>query len=379
MSEATATQGLSVPFLDLGSSHAPLADVILDDIAELIRSNAFTNGPAVAEFEHAFAAFCGSKICVGVGSGLDALRLALHALGVGPGDEVVVPAATFIATFEAVSQVGATPVPADVDEADYTLATDAAAAAVTHRTRAVMPVHLYGQLADMTRLGELARTRSLAIVEDACQAHGADRNGVRAGEVGVAAAFSFYPGKNLGAFGDAGALITDDERLAEQVRALREHGQRLKYHHDVIGYTSRLDTIQAAVLRHKLPLLNEWNESRREAARRYSEQLAGVGDLILPAVPCGSHPVWHLYVIRTRERDGLADWLRTHGIGVGLHYPQPVHLSAAYSSLGYAPGAFPVTERLATEALSLPIFPGITDEQLSAVVDAVRAYFDRGR
>jgi dTDP-4-amino-4,6-dideoxygalactose transaminase len=380
MNEATKQQTTApVPFLDLGISHAALKADILEDIAQLIDSNAFTNGPAVGRFEQAFAEFCDRRACVGVGSGLDALRLALQALGVGPGDEVVVPASTFIATFEAVTQVGATPVPAEVDERDYTLAPDAAAAAVTSRTRALLPVHLYGQLADMLRLGELARSRSLAIVEDACQAHGAERDGIVSGAVGTAAAFSFYPGKNLGAFGDAGALVTDDEGLAEEIRALREHGQRRKYEHDAIGYTSRLDTIQAAVLLRKLDSLRRWNDERREAARRYGEELAGVGDLVLPFVPEGSAPVWHLYVVRTGERDALADWLRSHGIGVGMHYPQPVHLSPAYASLGYGPGAFPVTEQLAAEALSLPMFPGIDDEQLAAVVAAVRAYFADGR
>ena len=369
----------SVPFLDLAASHEPLKARIVDDIAELIDTNAFTNGPAVGQFEEAFAAFCGVRECVGVASGLDGLRLALGALEVGPGDEVIVPATTFIATFEAVTQIGARPVPAEVDGQDYTLDLEAAAHSVTPRTRAILPVHLYGQVADMTGLIELARTLSIPVLEDACQAHGAERDSIRAGSAGAAAAFSFYPGKNLGAFGDAGAVVTNDSELAARVRVLREHGQRRKYEHDVVGYTARLDTIQALVLLRKLPFLRQWNDARRAAARFYSELLEGVGDLTLPWVSSGSDPVWHLYVIRTRERDQLAEWLRAQHIGVGLHYPQPVHLSPAYASLGYPAGSFPITERLARESLSLPIYPGITEEQIVTVADAVRRYFDHGR
>jgi dTDP-3-amino-3,4,6-trideoxy-alpha-D-glucose transaminase len=374
-----ASAATPVPFLDLGLSHRDLKADILEDISKLIDSNAFTNGPAVGQFEETFAAYCGSSDCVGMASGLDALRLALEALDLEPGAEVIVPASTFIATFEAVTQAGAVPVPAEVDKRDYTLDPAAAAAAVTDRTRAIMPVHLYGQLSDMVRLSELARPGSLALIEDACQAHGAERDGLSAGALATATAYSFYPGKNLGAFGDAGALVTDDEALAARVRALREHGQRRKYEHDAIGYTARLDTIQAIVLLRKLPLLAEWNDSRRAAARFYTEALVGLGDLVLPYVPEASKPVWHLYVVRSAHRDALADWLRSREIGVGLHYPQPVHLSPAYASLGYGRGAFPVTERLAEQALSLPMFPGITEEQLTLVVDAVRDYFSRGR
>jgi dTDP-4-amino-4,6-dideoxygalactose transaminase len=230
----------------------------------------------------------------------------------------------------------------------------------------------------MTALSDLARRAQLEVLEDACQAHGAERDGIRAGTAGFAAAFSFYPGKNLGAIGDAGALTTDDDELAERVIALREHGQREKYRHQVAGWTARLDTIQAIALLHKLPYLEEWNERRRAAARFYGEALAGVGDLLLPPVPEAVTPVWHLFVVRTARRDALAEHLRTHGIGVGLHYPQPAHLSPAYAGLGYARGSFPLTERLADEVLSLPMFPGITDALLDSVVSAVRAFFERG-
>jgi dTDP-4-amino-4,6-dideoxygalactose transaminase len=368
----------AVPFLDLGRTHAPLKERILGDVADLIDTGAFTNGPPVAAFEDAFAEFCGREHCVGVASGLDALRLALVAAGLEPGDEVIVPAATFVATLEAVTQAGGVPVVADASEADYGLAAPAADAAVTARTRFVMPVHLYGQLADPIALRSVAERHGLAIVEDACQAHGAERDGFRAGGLGLAAAFSFYPGKNLGAFGDAGALVCDDAGLAAAVRALREHGQAQKYRHVREGYTSRLDTIQAIVLAHKLPLLAAWNDERRAAAAAYDAALAGVGDLVLPPVPRGSDPVWHLYVVRSARRDDLAAFLRARGIATGLHYPEPPHLSAAYAYLGHGRGSFPVAERLADEALSLPMFPGIRSEEVAAVADAVAAFFRRG-
>ena len=342
---------LPVPFLDLRSSHHDLKADLLAEFDKLIDSNAFTNGPAVGIFEDAFAAYCKRSACIGVASGLDALRLALIAAGLEPGDEVLVPANTFIATFEAVSQAGGTPVPVDVSETDLNIDVEAARAAVTPRTRFVMPVHLYGQMADMRGLEELG----LPIIEDACQAHGATRDGVSAGELGLAAAYSFYPGKNLGAFGDAGALVADDEQLVARVKALREHGQRAKYDHELIGFTARLDTIQAIVLAHKLPLLDTWNDQRRAAAARYSEALAGVGDLELPPVAPNSDPVWHLYVIRTADPQALALHLRDREIGSGFHYPEPAHLSEAYRSLGHPAGSFPVAEEAAGRVLSLPI------------------------
>jgi dTDP-4-amino-4,6-dideoxygalactose transaminase len=364
-----------VPFLDLAPSHAPLKAAILEEIAELIDSGAFTNGPQVAAFEKAFAEFCGAQHCVGTGSGLDALRLALIAAGAQPGDEVILPANTFAATLEAVIQAGAKPVLADITENDYNLDPAAVEAAITPRSSFLLPVHLYGQLADMSALTKIAREHDLAIVEDACQAHGAERDGFRAGAGGLVGCFSFYPGKNLGAFGDAGACVTGDEELAAHVRALREHGQRRKYFHDFEGYTARLDTIQALALFHKLPLLSGWNEQRRSAARFYEQALAGVGDLVLPPVSEGSNPVWHLYVVRTAEPTKLAASLRERGVGCGHHYPIPLHLLPAYESLGYEPGSFPVTERLAVEAVSLPVFPGIGGAQLEAVVEAIDDYF----
>jgi dTDP-3-amino-3,4,6-trideoxy-alpha-D-glucose transaminase len=365
-----------VPLMDFGHVGDCLRAEILEAIAQVVGTGMFVNGPVVEDFEGDFAAFCGTEFCVGTASGLDALRLALLAAGIEPGDEVLVPAQTFIATWEAVTQSGGTPVAVDISEADYGLDVGIAAALISPRTRFILPVHLYGQLADMTAVRGLARDRELFVVEDACQAHGAIRGGHRAGSSGDAAAFSFYPAKNLGAFGDAGAFTTDDEAFAERGRAMREHGQRRKYDHDLLGYTARLDAIQAAVLVRKLPHLEGWNESRRAAAQYYLENLEGVGDLVLPPKPAGSQPAWHLFVVRTADPERLADHLSAAGIASGRHYPKPPHLTAAYAALGFERGAFPVAEALADEGLSLPIFPGMTEEQLASVVEAVREFFD---
>lgn len=365
-----------VPFLDLPRSHEAIRDAVLGDISEVIDSGAFVNGPAVRVFEQEFAAFCGTSECVGVASGLDALRLALIAAGIERGDEVAVPALTFAATFEAVTQAGGVPLVIDVREDDFGMDPEGLRAAMSARTRFVMPVHLYGQLADIRSIAAVAADVGAHVIADACQAHGASRDGVTAAGGALAAAFSFYPGKNLGAFGDAGALTTEDPQLAIRVRALREHGQTAKYQHDYEGWTSRLDTIQAIVLRHKLAHLGQWNEARRAAAATYLTLLDGVGDLKLPnAIPGSSH-VWHLFVLRTANPVALADFLGARGIGTGRHYPQPPHLTAAYAGLGLASGNFPVAEAVAKECLSLPMFPGITSEEISIVVDAVRAYFD---
>ena len=379
MSERMQTpMGVSVPFLDLRPMHGPLADAVLADLAGVVEAGTFINGPQVATFESAFGFYCGTAHCVGMSSGLDALRLALLAARLKTGSEVIVPANTFVATLEAVTQAGLVPVPVDALEADLGLDPEAVEAAVTERTRAIIPVHLYGQLANMRAMLAVAERHGLAVIEDAAQAHGASRDGFRAGGAGLAAAFSFYPGKNLGAMGDAGALVTDDEALAERARALREHGQRSKYVHEQEGYTARLDTVQAVFLLHKLPHLDRWNEQRVQVASWYSEGLEGVGDLRLPPVPGGSSPVWHLYVVRTAEPERVAEFLREHGIGTGRHYPVPPHLNPAYAWLGYRDGAFPVSEALARECLSLPIFPGLTETQADAVIGAVREYFARG-
>jgi dTDP-3-amino-3,4,6-trideoxy-alpha-D-glucose transaminase len=373
---------VNVPFLDLWRIHERFAATLGEEFSSLIERGSFVNGAEVAAFEDAFAAYCGAEHCVGLSSGLDALRLALIAAGLGRGSEpggqeVIVPAHTFIATVEAVTQAGARPVLVDVREDDFNLDAELAAAAVTEQTAAILPVHLYGQLVDVEAVGDLARRHGLTVIEDACQAHGATRAGVRAGTLGDAAAFSFYPGKNLGAMGDAGAVVCDDPELARSMRALREHGQREKYHHVVPGYTARIDTLQAIVLQRKLPYLDEWNEQRRTIAAAYSRDLDGVGDLMLPASAEGSEPVWHLYVVRTGNPVGLAEHLAARGISTGRHYPEPIHLSAAYRSLGYGRGDFPVTERIAASVLSLPIFPGMTGEEVETVVEGVKEYFDR--
>jgi dTDP-4-amino-4,6-dideoxygalactose transaminase len=373
-----ALLNVGVPFLDLRPMHEPLAEQVLAEIAEVMQAGTFVNGPQVAGFESAFASYCGTTHCVGMSSGLDALRLALLAAGLERGSEVIVPASTFVGTFEAVTQAGLVPVPVEVLESDYGLDPEAAAAAAGPRTQAIVPVHLYGQLADMGGLLELAERHRLALVEDAAQAHGASRDRLRAGASGLAAAFSFYPAKNLGAMGDAGALVTSNAALAERARALREHGQRSKYVHDEEGYTARLDTIHALFLLHKLPHLDRWNDGRARVAASYTEGLEGVGDLRLPQVPDGSSPVWHLYVVRTARPDRLAEFLRERGIGTGRHYPVPPHLNPAYAGLGYREGTFPVSEALSRECLSLPMFPGLTEHQAEAVVAAVRDYFARG-
>jgi len=374
---SAAPPRVRVPFVDLAPSHAALRDDVLAGVDALLASGAFTNGPQVAEFEQTFAAWCGVSEAVGIANGLDALRLGLIAMGLEPGDEVVIPAQTFVATAEAVLQAGGVPVLADVEDISACLDPEAAEAAVTERTRFLMPVHLFGRLADMERLRAVAERHDLLLLEDAAQAHGAERDGRKAGAYGDAAAFSFYPGKNLGAMGDAGALVTNDPRVAGIVRALREHGQREKYRHELVGFTARLDTVQALFLSLKLPHLDRWNEERRQAARRYNELLAGVGDLVLPEDPGDAH-VWHLYVVRTASPDALASHLRESGIGVGRHYPVPVHLNPAFAALGHGQGAFPVSEGWARECLSLPIFPGITDQQIEAVSDAVTSWFAGG-
>jgi dTDP-3-amino-3,4,6-trideoxy-alpha-D-glucose transaminase len=362
-----------VPFVDLSATHDDLKAAMLADIAELIDSGSFTNGPHVAEFENAFAAYCGTKYCVGVASGLDALRLALIAAGLEPGDEVIVPALTFVATFEAVTQAGGVPVAVDVSETDYCINPAAAEAAIGPRTRFLLPVHLYGQMANMPALERVARRHSLQILEDASQAHGAERAGFRAGAGGFAGAFSFYPSKNLGAMGDAGAVTTDDPVIAREIRVLREHGQETKYEHRREGWTSRLDTIQALVLLHKLPMLDSLNAQRRAAAALYLDALSDVVDITPPPVPAGSNPVWHLFVIQTSSPTELADHLFERGIQTKRHYPVPPAISEAYDGYGF--GHFEGAERVARECLSLPLFPGMTKAQLELTIESVIDFF----
>jgi dTDP-4-amino-4,6-dideoxygalactose transaminase len=376
---ASARKELEVPFVDLGPMSRAVKERTLARISETIDRGDFTNGEAVREFEHGFAEYCGVRHCVGTANGLDALRLALIASGIEPGAGAIVPASTFAATFEAVVQAGGTPIVVDVTDADHNLDVAQAETAVTPDVTHLMPVHLYGQLADMRALHELAAAQALHVVEDACQAHGARRDGIRPGERAQAAAFSFYPAKNLGAMGDAGALVCDDAGLAARVRALREHGEVQKYHHDYVGYTARLDTIQAIVLSEKLPLLDDWIRQRRTVAAFYAEELGRISELRLPPVPTGSEPVWHLYVVRVADPEALATFLAARGIRTGRHYPQPPHLAPAFRHLGYMPGDFPVAEAIAREALSLPLFPGITDAQLEWVCASIHAFFGAAR
>ncbi|GAA1750128.1 DegT/DnrJ/EryC1/StrS family aminotransferase [Luedemannella helvata] len=371
---------MSIPLVDLGAAYARQRVDIDAAIAEVIGSAQFINGPQVAQFEAEFARFCGARHAIGVGSGTAAVHLALAALGIGPGDVVAVPAHTFIATVEPITWLGATPRFVDVDPATGCLDPEALKT-VIDGVRAVVPVHLYGGLADLAAIAEIADAAGVPVVEDAAQAHGAQYTGPdgtarRAGTYARAGCFSFYPGKNLGAFGDAGAVTTDDDRLAQTVRMLRDHGRVAKYEHLVVGYAHRLDTLQAAVLRAKLGGLDAANERRRSLAQRYSRLLAGVGDLALPAEPPGRRGVHHLYVVRTAHRDELLAYLRGRGIGAGVHYPVPIHRQPAYAHLGVPAGALPAAEAWARECLSLPLYPELTEEQLARVTSTVTAFFE---
>ncbi len=362
---------MNVPFVDLAAQSAEVMDEVGPALLDAVARGAFIGGAAVRDFEEAYAEYAGVAHCVGVGNGTDALALALRAAGVGAGDEVILPANTFIATAEAVSAVGAVPVPVDVDPEHLLIDPAAVEAAVTARTRAIMPVHLYGQTAPVPDLVAVAERVGAVIVEDAAQSQGASRGGRRAGTWGVAAGTSFYPGKNLGAAGDAGAVLTDDADLAARVRVLADHGSPRKYVHEVVGTNSRLDALQAIVLRAKLRRLEGWNEARRRAADRYDELLAEVEGVRTPRRHPDNVDVWHLYVVQVDERDRVLAALTERGIGAGIHYPTPVHLTGAYEHLGYARGSFPVAEAAAGRILSLPMFPHITEGQQAQVVDAL--------
>ena len=364
----------SIPLVDLAAQHAAVAEEIAEGWRQVLARTSFIAGPQVAAFESEYAAFAGTRHCVGVGNGTDAIEIALRALGVGAGDECIVPANTFIATAEAVCRAGATPVLADcADDGTYLIDTDAVEAALTPRTRAIIPVHLYGQAAPVERLLPLAAKTGAWIVEDAAQAQGARRGDKSAGALGHVAATSFYPGKNLGAYGDAGAALTESDDLAARMRTIGDHGSRQKYEHEVLGLNSRLDTLQAVVLSAKLRRLAEWNEARRAAARRYDVLLSSAEEVIRPRVLDGNEHVWHLYVVRVPDRDQVIKELHAAGIGAGIHYPVPIHLTSAFARLGYAEGAFPVTEQAAQEILSLPLFPEISPAQQERVVSVLMA------
>jgi dTDP-3-amino-3,4,6-trideoxy-alpha-D-glucose transaminase len=366
---------LAVPFVRLDRDDPELLAELMEEVRAVATASAFILGPHVEAFEADFAAYCEADHAVGVGSGTDALVLVLRALGVGAGDEVIVPANTFIATAEAVSLAGARPRLVDPDPETGLLTADLVSAAMGPRVRCIMPVHLYGATVDMDPLLALARDAGVPVVEDACQAHGAHYKGRRVGTLGDAGCFSFYPAKNLGAWGDGGAVVTNDAALADHVRLLRSHGERPRYRHRVVGTTARLDGLQAAVLRVKLRRLDGWNAERRDAAaalRRALEDCPGI-DLPLLPVADGDH-VYHLFVIRCDDRDGLRDHLAAAGIASAIHYPVPIHLSDAYADLGLGAGSLPLAESQAERVLSLPIFPGMSQDDVDAVAAAVRAW-----
>ena len=363
-----------IPLVDLGAQQAAVADEVAEGWQEVLARTAFIGGPQVAAFEHEYAQFIGTPHCVAVGNGTDAIEIALRALGIGNDDECILPANTFIATAEAVCRAGATPVLVDcTDDDTYLIDTAAVEAAVTPRTAAVIPVHLYGQAAAVERLVPLAQRHGLRLVEDAAQSQGARRHGVSAGNLGDAAATSFYPGKNLGAYGDAGAALTSSADVAARMRMIRDHGSPAKYQHEVIGLNSRLDTLQAVVLSAKLRRLAGWNSARRAAAARYDELLDDCDAVIRPRTLDGNEHVWHLYTVRVPDRDRVLKELHAAGIGAGIHYPVPLHLTSAFAGLGYAEGAFPVAERAARELLSLPLFAEITADQQERVVSVLKS------
>lgn len=387
----------NIPFLDLVTPHKELEEELVAAFRTALKTAAFVGGPAVANFEADFANFCGSKLSVAVNSGTDALRFALMATGIKNNEVAVTVPNTFIATTEAISQAGATPEFVDIDERTYTLcpqrlrayfeqgcAKDASGHMISKRSgkrvTAIVPVHLYGQVADMDPILEIAAMNNVVVIEDACQAHGAqyfskkENRWRTAGSMGKAAAFSFYPGKNLGALGEGGAITTDDDSIANVCRQLRDHGQAQKYYHDIEGYNGRLDSIQCAFLHIKLKHLSKWNEQRRAAAKRYNEFLAGADGIILPHEPEYSKAIYHLYVVRVQGRERLQKQLGAVGIGTGIHYPVPLHQQKAYAALGYEPGEFPVTERVTPEIVSLPMFPNLTAEQQQTVARSLRAF-----
>jgi len=363
---------IKVPFLDLWLQHLPLMSEFNQAIQEVIESAAFAGGRFVTAFEEDFAAYCNVPHAIGVGSGTEARWLSLLACGVGSGDEVITVPSTFMATAEAITHCGARPVFVDVDEQTYTMNPDALKYALTAKTKAIIPVHLFGQPADMDPILEFGRKHGLYVIEDACQAHGAEYKGKRVGTLGDTACFSFYPGKNLGAFGEAGAIVTGSTELQEKIRVLRDHGQVRKYFHSVVGWNCRMDGIQGAVLRIKLRQLEVNNQCRREHAGHYAADLQEVEGLTLPTEADYARHVYHIYAIRVNNRDEFMKSLMDEGIMTGIHYPVPVHLQEAYQSLGYELGAFPIAERCAAEFVSLPMYPELTYLQVEQVIQGVK-------
>lgn len=362
---------MTVPFLDLKATYLECQAEIDSAIQRVLQSGYYIGGAEVEAFEAEYAQFCGATKCVGLANGLDALHLALRAMDVGPGDEVIVPSNTFIATWLAVSQCGATVVPVEPDASTFNIDPALIEAAITPRTKVILPVHLYGQPADMDAIIAIARKHGLRVLEDGAQAHGARYKGERIGAHGDVVTWSFYPGKNLGAIGDGGAITTDDPVLADRIRTLRNYGSRVKYVNEMSGYNSRLDPLQAAILRVKLSRLDEWNTRRSAIAAHYLEQLAGL-NLVLPHVPDWAAPSWHLFVITLPQREALQRQLAQHGVSTLIHYPIPPHLQQCYADLGWKPGAFPIAESMAEQVLSLPIGPQLSAEDIASVVRAFK-------
>lgn len=362
---------MRVPFLDLREVNARYLGEIEEAMARVVNSGWYVLGSEVRAFEDEFSRYCGARFCIGVSNGLDALHLILRGLGVGAQDEVIVPANTFVATWLAVSYCGAIPVPVETEAHGFNIDPDLVEAAVTTKTKAIIAVHLYGKTAAMTSLREMSRRHGIPLIEDAAQAHGSLCDGIKAGNLANAAAFSFYPGKNLGALGDGGAVTTDDEALARNVRLLRNYGSEQKYEHLLPGFNARLDEMQAAVLRSKLNHLDADNHERRQIAGRYLDELAGC-DVELPDKKTLHESVWHLFVIQSKERDVLRDRLQERGVETGVHYPVPPHLQRAYAGLGFVKGDFPITERLHDQVLSLPLWPGMHDAMIDHVIRSVR-------
>lgn len=368
-----------IPFVDLRAQYRMIGEEIVASIREVLSRGDFILGSKVSEFERAFAEFTSVKHAIGVGSGLDALRVALMALDIGPGDEVILPANTFIATAFAVDGAGAKPVLIDCDPRTYGIDVSAIESVMTPKTRAIIPVHLTGQPADMDPILEIARRRRIHVVEDAAQAHGSYYKGRPCGSMGIAGCFSFYPGKNLGAYGDAGLIATNDDDFAGRCNCIRNYGQRVKYEHREKGLNTRLDTLQAAVLVVKLKYISRWNSQRSEHARCYKELLDGVGDLQFQAQQPDSTHIYHLFIVETGAREPLQEYLSKAGVQTGIHYPIPIHLQEAYRDLGYGPGDFPTTERLARRMLSLPMYPELTVDQIEQVSSLIKSFFRDGK
>lgn len=365
---------MKVPFLDVKATYDELQINLDAAYARVMQSGWYILGKEVDAFEQEFAAYCGVKNCMGVGNGLEALHLILRAYNIGPGDDVIVPANTYIATWLAVSYTGAKPVPVEPDPRTYNLAPERLETVITERTRAILVVHLYGQPVDMQPVLETARKYDLKVIEDAAQAHGALYKGKMVGALGDAAGFSFYPGKNLGGFGDAGAVLTNDDNLAHKIRMLRNYGSQIKYYNEIKGFNSRLDPLQAAFMREKLPFLSEWNARRSKIAQKYCAELQNIPDLVLPFVPEWATPAWHLFVVRHPLRETLHNYLEQAGIGTLIHYPVPPHLSDAYAEAGWRCGDFPITEKIANMVLSLPLGPHLDESAQEYVISVLQSF-----